>query len=223
MNRRQFLKKGLEGIIIGSILFISCSKYPTKSEIKELNIVDFTMEQNITYLLTSENNVYEMSSSDEATLIKINNRKTYYKLKLKEFLTDNIGVNRYVILCKGDSMCYGIISPGLTDSTISYSSRFVRINPYTGDEEFLNYIEGYPAGLFISGDKMWYISNRITLSSILRSYDKYSGKMLEKIITPIYDARGLSIDEDGNFTTYEKSSNSFIKFKIENNEFKLEN
>ena len=32
MNRREFLKKGLEGIIIGSIPLISCSKNPVNSE-----------------------------------------------------------------------------------------------------------------------------------------------------------------------------------------------
>ena len=33
MNRREFLKKGLEGIIVASIPFISrCSKNPIKSE-----------------------------------------------------------------------------------------------------------------------------------------------------------------------------------------------
>ena len=216
MNRRQFLKKSLEGIIVGSIpLIYSCSENPIKSEIDELDIIDFTIVKNITYLLTGENDVYEMSSSDKATLIKKNDKKTYYTFKLKELLTNNIDLNRYEKICRDDNFLYGIILAG-------YSSRFVKIVPSTGDEEFLNYIKGEPGGIFISDSKIWYIFNGKNVSSILESYDKYNGNRIDKMInTTLNDVIGLSIDKEGNFITYEKISNSFVKFKIENNEFKL--
>ena len=215
MNRREFLKKSLEGIVVGIPLIYDCSKNPVDSKIEELDIIDFTMGLNRTYLLTGENDVWEMSSSNEAILIKKNDKKTYYAFKLRELLTDNIDLNRYEKICRDDNFLYGIILAG-------YSSRFVKIVPSTGDEEFLNYIKGEPGGIFISDSKIWYIFNGKNVSSILESYDKYNGNRIDKMInTTLYDVIGLSIDKEGNFITYEKTSNSFIKFKIEGGEFKL--
>jgi hypothetical protein len=220
MNRREFLRKSLEGIVIGIPLISSCGKNPVKSEaIKELDIVDFTMEQNRTYLLTSENDVYEMSGLSETTLIKKNDIETYYKYKLKELLTDIISdrmkSRHYSHICSSDSVCYGIILAG-------WSSRFLVVDPVTGEEKFLRYMQGEPAGLLISGEKLWYISNRLSdkNTSLLRSYNKYSGGDIDFFNTPLRNIAGLS-NNDKNFITYEKISNSFVKFKIENNEFKL--
>jgi len=217
MNRREFLKKSLEGIV-GIPLIFSFSKNPIKSEIEELDIIDFTIEQNRTYLLTSENDVYKMSSSNEVTLIKKNDIETYYKYKLKELFTniisERIKTGHYSHICKGDSICYGIILEG-------WSSRFVVVEPVTGEEKFLRYMQGEPAGLLISGEKLWYISNRLSgeNTSLLRSYNKHSGGDIDFFHTPLNNVAGLSNNK--NFITYEKISNSFVKFKIENNEFKL--
>lgn len=218
MNRREFIKKSLGGIVIISVPLVFCGKNPIKSNIEEMDIIDLTTEQNITYFLTGENDVYRIISLNKAELIKKNDIKIYYKLKLKELFTDivseRIEKGHYSHLCRDDTLCYGIILAG-------WSSRFVIIDPITGEEKFLRYLQGEPAGLFISNKKLWYLSNRRNDTSLLLSYNKNSGENIDAFITPLHNAAGLSIDDGFNFTTYEKMSNSFVSFKIVNNEIKL--
>lgn len=218
MNKREVMGKSFLGFIIICIVLVSCGENPVKSEIEELTITDFTVEQNTTYFLTGENDVYKMISSHVAILYAKDNTAAYYKLKLKELCTDmiseRIGEGYYSHICRDDTVCYGIILAG-------WSSRFVIVNPVTGEEKFLRYLAGIPAGLCVSNEKLWYLTNRGSHSSILFSYDKNTGSDIDDFVTPLYNTAGLIIDDDGNFTTYEKDSISFVNFKIANDEIML--
>ena len=44
MDRREFLKKGLEGVVIGSILLIGCSESPVEYKVEKINGQIFVFE-----------------------------------------------------------------------------------------------------------------------------------------------------------------------------------
>jgi len=53
------------------------------------------------------------------------------------------------------------------------------------------------------------------MESILRSLDEETSKILLEIVDILVtDAKGLSIDADNIFTTYENESHSLIRFRI---------
>ena len=63
MNRREFLKKGLEGIIVGIPLISSCGKNPLNSE-PELNS-NSIIKDNIEYYVQTDKKEYKLGESVE--------------------------------------------------------------------------------------------------------------------------------------------------------------
>ena len=75
MNRREFLKKSLEGIVIGSIPFISCGKNPVKSEQETMVEKYFPLHvgNSWTYTNGKEEKTFTIIGTKEI------NGNTYYK------------------------------------------------------------------------------------------------------------------------------------------------
>ena len=75
MNRREFLKKSLEGIIVGSIPFISeCSKNPVDSELNSNPII----KDNIGYYIQTDKSTYKVGENVEM-LYRVSNLRSEEK------------------------------------------------------------------------------------------------------------------------------------------------
>jgi hypothetical protein len=174
-------------------------------------IIDIVIKEDKQILLTEDNEIVELSKEGAVKSQSFANSKDFYELKIGGSLPSNIDINRYTYLTKGDGIYYGCIFDW------SWSSRIVKIDPQTGKEEFFWYLKGIPSGMFYKNGNLWYLSNRGLPGSlsIIRKINGNTGlKSLEIGDVPIVNAKGLSIDDEGVFTTYENESNSLVRFKI---------
>jgi hypothetical protein len=178
-------------------------------------VTDLVAKGNSQFLLTEDNQMIELSKEGAVKLQISSNQNDICALKSGEPLPSNINVDNYTYLTKGDGIYYGCIFDW------SYSSRIVKIDPKSGEEEFFWYIKGIPSGMTYKDGKLWYLSNRggpnsdKQFKSILRSLDgKTSKRLMEITDVPVINAKGLSIDSDGILTTYENESNAIVSFEI---------
>lgn len=187
-------------------------------------VTDLVVKGNSQFLLTKDNQTIELSKEGAVKLQSPSNQSDIYELKTGESLPLNIDISRYTYLTKGDSIYYGCIFIYNMSSgaySISMSSRIVKIDPQTGEEEFFWHLKGIPSGMFYKDGELWYLSNRGGVNSdrqfksIIRSLDGETGKKLLEITdVPVINAKGLSIDSEGIFTTYENESNSIVSFEL---------
>ena len=213
MEVLEMLKNILMGFVLcfTTVLFAQEIAVISRNNIPaEKDIVDLLMEKNQQLLLNKEGNILEITDG-KITIGKKNQLKEFYKRKIKGALPQNFDINRYKYLTKGNGIYYGCIFDW------SYSSRIVKIDPITGKEDFFCYLKGIPSGMFFINGELWYLSNRSKplSKSIIRSYDERNAGILLEMDIPILDAKGLSIDDVSNFSTYENQSNSLIRFRIE--------
>lgn len=187
------------------ISIISKENVPTEKE-----IVDLLMEKNERFLLTEDGNIITINYG-QIIISPKNQFMEFYKRKINSDLPQNFDLDHYRYFTKGNSLYFVCIFDW------SYSSRIVKINPITNIEEFFCYLKGIPSGMCFADGKLWYLSNRNkTMSkSILRSYDERDSSIILEMDIPILDAKGLTIDEKGNFITYENQSKSIIIFRID--------
>ena len=59
MNRREFLKKGLEGIIVGIPLILDCGKNPVSSELNSNSFI----KENIEYYIQTDKKDYKLGEN----------------------------------------------------------------------------------------------------------------------------------------------------------------
>lgn len=216
MVKIREVQEMFKNIIIGFVLCFATVLFAQEAVVisrnnipTEKDIVDLLIEKNQQFLLTKEGNILEITDR-QITIGPKSQSKEFYERKIKGVLPQNFDINRYKYLTKGNGIYYGCIFDW------SYSSRIVKIDPTTGKEDFFCYLKGIPSGMFFIDGKLWYLSNRNELESksILRSYDERNATILLEIDIPILNAKGLSIDDEGNFITYENQSNSLIQFRI---------
>lgn len=189
-------------------IFISSDTIQTEEEIS-----DILIEGDSCLLLTADGDILEVSDNGETSVFDTNNIKGFYEMKVNGTLPMDYDFDYYMYFCRGDNIYYACYFDW------SYSSRIVKINPQSGEEEFFWYLKGIPGGTFYKNGKLWYLSNRgggsSGMMSILRSLDGETGNTLLEITKiHVLDAKGLSIDADNIFTTYENESHSLIRFKI---------
>jgi hypothetical protein len=189
-------------------VFISSDTVQTEEE-----IFDILIEGDSCLLLTANGDILEVSNNGETSVFDINNFERFYEMKVNGTLPLDYNYEYYKYFCEGDNIYYACYFDW------SMSSRIVKIDPQTGEEEFFWYIKGIPSGTFYKNGKLWYLSNRgggsSGLESILRSLDGETSKTLLAIYDIlVLDAKGLSIDADNIFTTYENESHSLIRFRI---------
>jgi hypothetical protein len=196
-------------VIIDTIpffIFISSDTIQTDEQISNILI-----EEDRRLLLTANGDILEVSDNGETSVFDTNNIKRFYEMKLNDTLQKDYDFNYYSHFCKGDDIYYACYFD------YSLSSRIVKIDPETGDEDFFWYLKGIPSGTFYKNGRLWYLSNRSLpgAMSILRSLNgETSMKLLEMGDIPIVNAKGLSIDSEDVFTTYENESHSFVRFRI---------
>ncbi len=205
-------------------IFLSFAAYLSAQEVTitskrklpvQEKVIDIAIKQDGQFLLTQDNQMIELSKEGAVKSQGFDKLNDFNELKTGEFLPLNIDIDRYTYLAKGNSVYYGCISDG------SLSSQIVKIDPKTCKETFFWYIKGIPSGMFYKDGNLWYLSNRGSLNSdrkfksIIRSLDGKTGKKLLEIgDVSVVNAKGLSLDSEGVFTTYENESNSIVSFKI---------
>ena len=113
MNRREFLKKSLEGIIIGSIpLISSCGKNPVESE-SELNN-NSIVKDNIEYYMQTNKKEYKLGENVEM-LYRVRN------LGNKEVIFNFSGqVQYYFAATKDGNLTYYWYSPKTKDGNLRW-------------------------------------------------------------------------------------------------------
>jgi hypothetical protein len=187
-------------------IFISSDTIQTEERIS-----DILIEEDRRLLLTENGDILDVSDNGETSVFDTNNIKRFYEMKLNDILTKDYDFEYYSYFCKGDNIYYACYFDW------SWSSRIVKIDPETEEEEFFWYLKGIPSGTFYKDGRLWYLSNRGLpgAMSILRSLDgETSSKLLEMGYIPVVNAKGLSIDSEDVFTTYENDSHSFVRFRI---------
>ncbi len=189
-------------------VFISSDTIQTEEEIS-----DILIEGDSRLLLTVDGDILELSDNGETSVFDTNNFERFYEMKVNGTLPLDYDYEYYKYFCKGDNIYYACYFDW------SYSSRIMKIDPQTGEEDFFWYIKGIPSGTFYKNEMLWYLSNRgggsSGMESILRSLNGETSEMLLAIYDILVtDAKGLSIDADNIFTTYENESHSLIRFKI---------
>ncbi len=189
-------------------IFISRDTIQTAEE-----IYDILIQGDSCLLLTKDGDIIEVSDNGETSVFDTNNIKRFYEMKLNDTLPKDYDFQYYSHFCRGDNIYYACYFD------YSWSSRIVKIDPQTGNEDFFQYLVGIPSGTFYKEGTLWYLSNRgggsSGLTSVIRNYDGGTGnKLLEITEIPILDAKGLSIDANDIITTYENQSHSFVRFRI---------
>jgi len=187
-------------------IFISRDTIQTEEQ-----IFDILIEEDRRFLLTVDGDILEVLNNGETSVFDTNNIKRFYETKLSDTLPKDYDFEYYMYFCEGDNVYYACYFDW------SYSSRIVKISPQTGQEDFFRYIIGIPSGTFYKNERLWYLSNRGSSGSmsILRSLDGETGTILFDLFDiPVLDAKGLSINADNIFTTYENESHSFVRFRI---------
>ncbi len=98
-----------------------------------------------------------------------------------------------------------------------YSKRLVKINN-NGDNEFIRYIQGIPAGLVYKNGKVWYLYNKSkkNKNAILQSINVLSGSIISDEELPVKDALGLDVDENEDVFTFAPSNCSIVKLSRSN-------
>ncbi len=186
-------------------IFVSSDTIQTDEE-----IFDILIEGDSCFLLTVDGDILEVSDNGETSVFDTNNIKGFYETKLNGTLPKDYDFEYYMYFCEGDNIYYACYFDW------SWSSRIIKIDPQTGDEDFFRYLTGIPSGTFYKNGTLWYLGNRGGLGrSIIRSFDGETGTILFGLYDVlVLDAKGLSIDEDNIFTTYENESHSLIRFRI---------
>jgi hypothetical protein len=176
----------------------------------EEKISDILIEGDSCLLLTADGDILEVSDNGETSVFDTNNIKGFYEMKLNDTLPKDYDFEYYSHFCEGDNIYYACYFDH------SLSSRIVKIDPQTGEEDFFWHIKGIPSGTFYKDENLWYLSNRGGgKMSILRRLDVETSKILSEIDDIlVLDAKGLSIDADNIFTAYENESHSLIRFRI---------
>jgi len=172
-------------------------------------VFDLAIVNDRCYLLSKDSSFYEMTSDGQVTFIN-QDRKSFYEKKLINIIPQKIDISRYQYLCNDGSNFYGCISEG-------WSSRIVKINPLTGEETFLTYICGIPAGLITRNSEVWYLFNKnsINENGIIKRYDIHTGMHLMDIEIPVIIAKGLAMTKDGTLLSFENRSSTIFSLKIE--------
>jgi hypothetical protein len=186
-------------------VFISRDTIQTEEE-----IFDILIEEDRRLLLTVDGDILEVLENGETSMFDTNNIKRFYETKLNDTLPKDYDFEYYSYFCRGDNVYYACYFDW------GYSSRVVKIDPQTGGEDFFWYIKGIPSGMFYENGRLWYLSNRglPESMSIIRCLDGETSQKLLEMDVPVVNAKGLSIDADRIFTTYENESHSFVRFRI---------
>lgn len=174
-------------------------------------IIDIVIKEDRQFLLTEDNEIVKLNDEGAVSSQSSDKLKDFYELKTGGSLPSNIDINRYTYLTKGDSVYYGCIFDR------SLSSRIVKIDLKTGEEELFRYLIGIPSGMTYKNGTLWYLLKRSDpkSSAVITSYNGKTGKKLTKLIlVPLSNANGLTIDAEGIFTSYENESNSIVNFRI---------
>jgi hypothetical protein len=187
-------------------IFISSDTIQTEEQ-----IFDILIEEDRRLLLTVDGDILEVSDNGETSVFDTNNIKRFYEMKLNDTLRKDYDFEYYSHFCKGDNIYYACYFDW------SWSSRIVKIDPQTGQENMLCYLIGLPSGTAYKDGKLWYLCQRTDplSSGIITCYDGETGGSLTHLIAvPLSKAKGLSIDAENIFTTYENASHSFVRFRI---------
>lgn len=180
-------------------------------------IIDIIIDENQRLLLTEEGDILEIEENGQVRVIDTNNKKGFYELKIKGSLPRDYDMDLYQYFCRGDTSYYACYWDW------SYSSRIVEIDTLTGDEVMFCYLTGIPSGMVGIDGNLWYLSNRgngiSLLNSRVRCYNEVNGCIPLVFDVPVLDAKGLSIDGNAVFTTYENHSHSLICFRLDTSSY----
>jgi len=189
-------------------VFVSRDTVQTEEE-----IVDILIEEDQQFLLTAEGDILEIIEDGQTAVVETNNKKAFYEMKIDTVLHENYDLDVFQYFCRGDSVYYACYFDW------SYSSSIYKIYPEKDPEEYIGvteeawfcYITGIPGGLCISNGRVWYLGN----NRIICYNEKSSFPYLFFLDVPISGAKGLSVDSDSIFTTFENQSHSLVRFRIE--------
>lgn len=221
-------------IILISPFLIAAQEYnykivrKIKIDIKNVNEIKF--DGNNFYILSEEKKLFTLNKNGEivnlrnVTNIKgisrgkknniyfLNNEKSIINEKDNSYLIKSMNKNKQKwdqkLLCSDGTNFYTCILQG-------YSSRIVKINAKTGEEEFFTYLQGIPTGLHYKDGYLWYLYNKCkpNRNGVLLRYIVSGKKIPIKEVIPVKDPKGLDIDNENNIYTYSSKTREIIKLK----------